>query len=58
MKITHCIQELNHLIIEDGNLDVEKVTIDKDELCVLIDDVWYEFEQYKKLKVEDNYEKI
>lgn len=48
MKITHCIQELNHLILEDGNLEVEKVAIDKDELCVLIDDVWYGFEQYEK----------
>lgn len=53
MKITHCIQELTHLLVEDGNLEVDKVTIDKDELCVLIDDVWYEFEQYKKSKVED-----
>lgn len=58
MKITHCIQELNHLIIEDGNLEVEKVAIDNDKLCVLINNAWYEFEQYKKSKVEDNHEKI
>lgn len=46
MRISHCIQELNHLILEDGNLEVDKVAIDKDKLCVLIDDVWYDFEQY------------
>lgn len=48
MKITHCIQELEHLISEDGDLEVEGVFIDKDNLKVKIDKNWFRFNEYEK----------
>lgn len=36
MKITDCIQELTRLLSLDGNLNVELVTINKDNLYVKV----------------------
>lgn len=47
MKITHCIQELTRFLSLDGNLNVESVTINKDNLHVKVNDTWYKFEEYQ-----------
>lgn len=48
MKISDYINELRHLLLTDGNIEVDGVVMDEEKCCVKIGDNWFRFNEYKE----------
>lgn len=48
MKISDYINGLRHLLLTDGNIEVDGVVMDEEKCCVKIGDNWFRFNEYKE----------